>query len=74
MKQLKLTLKANHLNQTEWFTDRAFAVCDDMQSHSGAFIVMVNIGGPNKQKIIPQVQQKERSLQFMTTWLLCCGH
>ncbi len=53
-KWLRLTLEANCLDQAEWFIDGAFAVHNDMRSHSGAFMSfgkgMFN-GGSMKQKI-----------------------
>ena len=53
-KWLRLTLEANCLNQAERFIDGAFAVHNDMRSHSGAFMSFRNgmfNGGSIKQKI-----------------------
>jgi hypothetical protein len=53
-KFLRLTLEATHLDQSHWLIDGAFAVHDDMKSHTGAFMTlgrgMMN-GGSTKQKI-----------------------
>jgi hypothetical protein len=37
-KFLRLTLEATYLDQNHWFIDGAFAVHDDMKSHTGAFM------------------------------------
>jgi hypothetical protein len=53
-KSLKLTMEAAYLDQSHWFIDGAFAVHDDMKSHSGSYMTfgkgMMN-GSSNKQKI-----------------------
>ena len=53
-KSLKLTLEAEQLEQNEWHIDGAFAVHDDMRSHSGSYMSfgkgMMN-GNSTKQKI-----------------------
>jgi hypothetical protein len=53
-KFLKLTMEAAYLDQNHWFIDGAFAVHNDMRSHSGSFMTfgkgMMN-GGSNKQKL-----------------------
>ena len=47
-------MEASHLVQNHWFIDGAFAVHDDMKSHSGSYMTfgkgMMN-GSSNKQKI-----------------------
>ena len=51
---LKLTMEAKYLDQNHWFIDGAFAVHDDMRSHSGSYMTfgrgMMN-GSSNKQKL-----------------------
>ena len=37
-KFLRLTLEATYLDQNHWFIDGAFAVHDDMRSHTGAYM------------------------------------
>ena len=37
-KFLRLTIEATHLDQNHWFIDGAFAVHDDMRSHTGAYM------------------------------------
>ena len=37
---LRLTLEADHLDQAHWYIVSAFAVHDDIQSHSGSFMTM----------------------------------
>jgi hypothetical protein len=53
-KLLRLTLKADNLTQNHWFIDGAFAVHDDMRSHSGSYMTfgkgMMN-GSSTKHKI-----------------------
>lgn len=53
-KFLHLTMEANSLDLNHWYIDGAFAVHDDMRSHSGSFMTfgkgMMN-GSSNKQKI-----------------------
>jgi hypothetical protein len=53
-KFLKLTIEADQLDVNRWYIDGAFAVHDDMRSHSGSFMTfgkgMMN-GSSNKQKI-----------------------
>ena len=53
-KFLCLTMEADRLDQNEWFIDAAFAVHEDMCSHTGAYMTfgrgMMN-GTSNKQKI-----------------------
>ena len=53
-KFLRLTMEATHLDQNHWFIDGAFAVHEDMRSHSGSYMTfgrgMMN-GSSNKQKI-----------------------
>ena len=53
-KFLRLTMEADRLDQNEWFIDAAFAVHEDMHSHTGAYITfgrgMMNEAS-NKQKI-----------------------
>jgi len=53
-KFLKLTMEADQLDVNRWYIDGAFAVHDDMRSHSGSFMTfgkgMMN-GSSNKQKI-----------------------
>ena len=53
-KWLRLTIEVNCLDQAEWFIEGAFAVHNDMRSHSRAFMSfgkgMFN-GGSMKQKI-----------------------
>ncbi len=47
-------MEASHLDQNHWFIDGAFAVHDDMRSHSGSYMTfgrgMMN-GSSNKQKL-----------------------
>ena len=53
-KFLRLTMEATHLDQNHWFIDGAFAVHEDMRSHTGSFMTfgrgMVQ-GNSTKQKI-----------------------
>ena len=53
-KFLRLKIEANRLDQNHWFIDGAFAVHDDMKSHTGAYMTfgkgMVN-GMSSAQKI-----------------------
>ena len=53
-KFLRLTIEAEHLDQNHWFIDGAFAVHDDMKSHTGGYMTfgkgMVD-GSSNGQKI-----------------------
>jgi hypothetical protein len=53
-KFIKLTMQATHLDQCHWFIDGAFAVHEDMRSHTGSFMTfgrgMMN-GNSTKQKI-----------------------
>ena len=53
-KFIKLTLEADHLNMNHWYIDGAFAVHEDMRSHTGSFMTfgkgMMN-GNSTKQKI-----------------------
>ena len=37
-KFLRLTIEATHLDQNHWFIDGAFAVHDDIRSHTGAYM------------------------------------
>jgi hypothetical protein len=37
-KNLKLTMEATHLDQNHWFIDGAFAVHEDMKSHTGSYM------------------------------------
>jgi hypothetical protein len=39
-KFMRLTLEATHLNQVHWLIDGAFAVHDDMKSHTGSFMTL----------------------------------
>ena len=52
---LRLTVKANYLDQNHWFIDEAFTVHPDMKSHTGAYMTfgkgMAN-GSTKTQKII----------------------
>eukprot|EP00804_Cyclotella_cryptica_P027764 CCRYP_009202-RA/>CCRYP_009202-RA protein AED:0.72 eAED:0.12 QI:0/-1/0/1/-1/1/1/0/1137 len=53
-KFLRLTMEAGHLDQNHWFIDSAFAVHDDMRSHSGSYMTFgkgMMGGSSNKQKI-----------------------
>ena len=53
-KFLRLTMEAGHLDQIHWFIDGAFAVHDDMRSHSGSYMTFgkgMMGGSSNKQKI-----------------------
>jgi hypothetical protein len=53
-KFIKLTLEADHLKINDWYIDGAFAVHEDMRSHTGSFMTfgkgMMN-GNSTKQKI-----------------------
>jgi hypothetical protein len=53
-KFLRLRMSATHLDQNHWLIDGAFAVHNDMRSHSGSFMTfgrgMMN-GSSNKQRI-----------------------
>ena len=53
-KFLRLTLEATHLDQSHWLFDGAFAVHDDMWSHTGSFMTLgrgVMNRSSTKQKI-----------------------
>ena len=53
-KFLRLTMETSHLDQNHWFIDGAFAVHEDMRSHSGSFMTFgrgMMDGSSNKQKI-----------------------
>jgi hypothetical protein len=53
-KFLRLTMEAAYLDQNHWFIDGAFAVHNDMRSHSGSFMTFgkgMMDGGSNKQKL-----------------------
>ena len=53
-KFLKLTMEAHHLDQNHWFIDGAYAVHNDMKSHSGSFMTFgrgMMDGSSIKQKI-----------------------
>ena len=39
-KELYTTLKANAINEVYWYTDAAFAVHQDMKSHTGGVMTM----------------------------------
>ena len=53
-KFLRLTMEANHIDQNHWLIDGAFAVHDDMRSHTGSFMTFgrgMMDGSSTKQKI-----------------------
>ena len=53
-KFLKLTMEATHIDQSHWFIDGAFAVHDDMRSHTGSYMTFgrgMMHGNSTKQKI-----------------------
>jgi hypothetical protein len=53
-KFLKLTMEATHLDQNHWFIDGAFAVHEDMKSHTGSYMTFgreMMDGSCTKQKI-----------------------
>ena len=51
---MRLPVEANHLDQNHWFIDGAFAVHNDLKSHSGSMMTFgkgMLDGTSNKQKI-----------------------
>ena len=75
-KFLRLTLEATHLDQNHWFIDGAFAVHDDMRSHTGSYMSfgkgMMN-GTSSGQKSTPPAPPKLKWWQHMKTCLQYYG-
>jgi hypothetical protein len=76
-KFLCLTMEADWLDLNHWYIDGAFAVHDDMRSHTGSFMTfgkgMMNDPQTSKRST-QQVQQKLKWWQFTTTCHQFCGH
>jgi hypothetical protein len=71
-KFLRLTMEASHLDQNHWFIDGAFAVHEDMKSHTGSYMTFgrgMRTGHVQNRRSTHQAQPRQRSLQYMTIHL-----
>ena len=63
-KFLRLTIAATYLDQTDWFIDGAFAVHEDMKSHTGAYMTFGKgiIDGSSKSQRINTTSSTEAEM------------
>ena len=64
---LRLTVKANYLDQNHWFTGGAFTVNPDMRSHMGAYMTLGTgmVGGSAKKQKINTTSSTEAEVVEM---------